>query len=91
MKTLISRAVLISMFVCGAAVADTETVAVQRFADSTDTMGRSHLTRTANMILVTVEVAELVPGDAATLWWVVFNNPGACVEGCGEDDFARRQ
>jgi len=30
---------------------------------------------------------ELPPGDAVTLWWVIFNNPSACSDGvCGEDD-----
>ncbi len=26
------------------------------------------------------------PGDATTNWWVIFNEPGNCVGGCGEDD-----
>ncbi len=24
--------------------------------------------------------------EAITLWWVIFNNPEACTDGCGEDD-----
>lgn len=27
-------------------------------------------------------------GDATTLWWVVFNDPGGCEDGCGEDEVA---
>jgi len=30
------------------------------------------------MVLATVEAANLTPGDAYTVWWIVFNNPGAC-------------
>ena len=31
---------------------------------------------------------ELTPG-AYTVWWVVFNNPEFCVDGCGSDDLER--
>lgn len=31
---------------------------------------------------------DLPPG-AYTVWWVVFNNPEFCVDGCGSDDFER--
>ncbi|MDJ0570949.1 MAG: hypothetical protein QNJ53_18140 [Pleurocapsa sp. MO_192.B19] len=31
---------------------------------------------------------ELPPG-AYTVWWVVFNNPEFCVDGCGSDDLER--
>ncbi len=30
--------------------------------------------------------AEWEVGDAVTNWFVVFNNPEACIDGCGEDD-----
>ena len=87
MKSIFSRLVLILMFVCGSAVADTSTSDVLGFADGMPTGGQSHLTRLDNMILVTVEVADLVPGDAVTMWWVVFNNPAGCtLPFCGTDD-----
>ena len=87
MKAFISRVVLTAMFVCGSAVADTDTQSVLRFADGMDTGGLSHLTRTGDTILVTIEVEGLVPGDAVTLWWVVFNNPAGCTAPfCGTDD-----
>lgn len=51
------------------------------------TGGESHLTRTDDTILVVLEANELVPGDAHTLWFIVFNNPAACTDmSCGEDD-----
>jgi hypothetical protein len=57
------------------------------FADDTDAGGKSILTRTDTMITSTVEGANLVPGNVHTIWFVVFNNPGACSGGeCGEDD-----
>jgi hypothetical protein len=57
------------------------------FADETNAGGKSILTRTDTMITSTVEAANLVPGNVHTIWFVVFNNPGACSGGeCGEDD-----
>jgi len=57
------------------------------FADGTDAGGRSHLTRTDGMAVGVIEAANLVPGDAHTIWWIVFNLPHNCTApGCGEDD-----
>ena len=56
------------------------------FADETDADGKSVLTRTPNMVTLAVEAANLEAGDAYTVWWVVFNNPIACSEECGEND-----
>jgi len=70
----------------GTVMADTNSTEVRWFADGQPTGGWSHLTRTGGMIVITAEVAELVPGDAHTLWWIVFNTPAGCVDGCGEDD-----
>jgi len=57
------------------------------FADESDTLGESVLTRTDVMVLASIEGAGLEPGNAYTVWWVVFNNPTACSDGaCGEDD-----
>ncbi len=87
MKSIISRVMLVAIIVCGSAVADTDTQPVLWFADASLTGGMSHLTRTTDTILVTVEVVGLVPGDAVTLWWVVFNNPAGCGAACGDDEF----
>jgi len=57
------------------------------FADQSDTLGDSVLTRIDGMVLASIEGAGLKPGNAYTVWWVVFNNPTACSDGaCGEDD-----
>lgn len=87
MKKLITSVIFISMFTCGFAAADTESVDVRWFADGTPAGGMSHLTRTADAIFLAVDVRELPPGDAITLWWVVFNNPSACMApGCSGAD-----
>jgi hypothetical protein len=56
------------------------------FADGAPADGKSILTRTDAMITSTVEGVNLVPGNAYTVWFVVFNNPAACSDECGEDD-----
>jgi hypothetical protein len=87
MKLIIASAVFSTLLWFGAAFADTDTQDVFWF-DETPTGDKSHLTRTDTMILVTVEAAGLPPGDAATLWWVVWNNPAGCTDGiCGDDEF----
>jgi hypothetical protein len=35
-----------------------------------------------------LHLKELTPGHRYTLWWVIYNNPGACTDGCGPDDLA---
>jgi hypothetical protein len=37
-------------------------------------------------ITVNLHTSGLTPGHQYTLWWVIFNNPSACVDGCGSDD-----
>ncbi|MEN8114263.1 MAG: hypothetical protein ABFS21_07730 [Actinomycetota bacterium] len=65
----------------------TDTQSVQWFADGTDTGGYSYLTRTSDELLLSAEAQDLIPGNAYTVWWVVFNNPEACsAPGCSEDD-----
>lgn len=43
---------------------------------------------------MTLHTSLLAPGDAVTVWWVVFNNPAACIGGhfgfhCGPADLSR--
>ena len=40
--------------------------------------GAATLTRTHRRLRATVNVTDLEPGAAYTLWWVVFNNPRFC-------------
>lgn len=64
---------------------------VLSFADLS-VKGSSTLTRSDDSVSIKLKTTDLTPG-AYTMWWVVFNNPEACVNGpghCGEDpaDFA---
>ena len=48
----------------------------------------STLVRTQDAITMTIHTSGLDPGAAYTVWWIIFNNPGACSDGvCGLDDF----
>jgi hypothetical protein len=37
-------------------------------------------------ITTVIHSTGLTPGEQYSVWWVIFNNPAACVEGCGFDD-----
>jgi len=51
------------------------------------TRGVTSLKRNADSVDISVHIRELTPGNAETLWAVVFNNPEGCSDpGCGEDD-----
>lgn len=89
---------IVGAFVAGTLAVGGVTLAGAGGASTTDTQnliefdtgaplaGESHLTRTVDSVSVVVEAEGLVPGDAHTLWWVVFNDPSGCSAPCGEDD-----
>jgi len=39
-------------------------------------------------LILTMDTTALVPGDAYTMWAVLFNNPDACPDGCNGPDLA---
>ena len=43
------------------------------------------LTRTANGLSATLSTT-LPAGHAETMWWVIFNTPSGCTDGCGGDE-----
>lgn len=50
-------------------------------------IGASKLVRTDNGLSANLKADGLTPGNALTLWFVVFNYPGLCSDGlCGPDD-----
>lgn len=65
---------------------------IQRFSDHAEVDGKSTLTRTENTLQVTVETTGRRPGNAFTVWWVIFNNPAGCspdesgAPNCGAND-----
>lgn len=64
-----------------------EKSALFEFETGEATRGFTSLKRNVDSVDVSVHVRELTPGNAETLWAVVFNNPDGCsAPGCGEDD-----
>ena len=49
-------------------------------------LGESALIRSPNGISAQVKTTGLAPGHVYTLWFVVFNNPHECVDGCNGPD-----
>jgi hypothetical protein len=72
--------------VASAAPADRSTQPVVQVWDGTP-VGTSSLVRTDTGISASFHSSGLPAGQAVTLWFVVFNTPGACTApGCGLDD-----
>ncbi|HEU0304411.1 MAG TPA: hypothetical protein VFR32_07515 [Gaiellaceae bacterium] len=60
---------------------------VVMFMTTTEVPGAwSALVRTEDAVAATFHTSGLEPGSAATLWWVFFNNPAACVDECNLPD-----
>lgn len=60
---------------------------VFNFADASEIEGTySQLVRGENTIAMELKTSGLEPKAPYTVWWVVFNNPQACSDACGEDD-----
>jgi hypothetical protein len=88
MKSIIAITAAFALLLGGVATADTQDVDVQWFSDGSPSGGTSYMTRLEDTVLLTLEATGLNPGDAITLWWVVFNNPAGCTGGvCGDDEF----
>jgi hypothetical protein len=57
------------------------------FMTTTEVPGAwSELVRTDAGVAATFHSGGLEPGSTATLWWVLFNDPAACVDGCNAAD-----
>ncbi len=56
-----------------------------------DRTGRAGLERNGDEIELKLSTRGLTPGHAYTVWWVIFNNPSACVEGCFLDEITQAQ
>jgi hypothetical protein len=77
-----------------------QTSDVYRFDNMSD-VGDAKLVRTNSGVSMTMESSvegeltefgqllgeDFTPGDATTIWWIIFNNPENCTDSmCGEDD-----
>jgi hypothetical protein len=52
------------------------------------TLGSSKLKRSKRGVTMTVNTSGLEAGAVYTIWWVIFNNPGECFEGCNGADLS---
>ena len=50
--------------------------------------GGATLYRSRQALEMRIATSGLVMLSSYTVWWVVFNNPSACVGGCGADDLS---
>jgi len=50
--------------------------------------GGATLYRSSQGLEMRIATSGLVMNSSYTVWWVVFNNPSACVGGCGADDLS---
>ena len=48
--------------------------------------GGGTLTRKKIGVWARLSAADLDPNAAYTVWWVIFNRPMNCIDGCGDDD-----
>ena len=49
-------------------------------------VGHSNLVRNKHGVTMNIFTTELDPNAAYTVWWIIFNNPGACAGPCGGPD-----
>lgn len=79
-----------SLLLAATAVADHSRYQTSNVVDATAAnkgyVGAAWLMRTEDGIRGRIMTTVSTAGDPYTLWIVVFNNPDACVDGCGEDD-----
>lgn len=58
------------------------------FMTTTPANGAVTLTRRSQSLAANISASGLTPGEAYSVWWVIFNNPAACVDGCNGPDLA---
>jgi hypothetical protein len=80
---------LLSISVSVVAANTTPSQSDMYFYDTGDVVsgGSAQLLRKDGEVELHINTKDLTPGDAYTLWWVIFNNPSMCSDGvCGLDD-----
>ena len=71
----------------GEAVAGGSVVNMETFGSNDPVLGASTLMRYDDEVDMTISTTGLEPRHAYSVWWVIFNNPDACSDECGADDF----
>jgi hypothetical protein len=95
MRTKLRRSLVVASLLCGlgaTARADQptyQTVNMVQFGVGTPVGGAATLYRYKQRLEARVATSGLNENSAYTVWWVIFNNPSACVGGCGGDDLHR--
>ncbi|MEM9516904.1 MAG: hypothetical protein AAGA42_18800 [Actinomycetota bacterium] len=64
----------------------TSTASVYAFAEPDREVGASTLERYDDRVTSEFDASSTPPNEAYTLWWVVFNDPQACVDECDAGD-----
>lgn len=80
-------AVTLPLHIGGEAVAGGSVVNMETFGSDNPVLGASTLMRYDDAVDMTISTTGLEPGHAYSVWWVIFNNPDACSDECGLDDF----
>lgn len=83
---LLLAALMMVIAAAPATAATGSSSAVVAFADQETPVGTSQLIRGEDGVTARFQVAGLLPREALTLWWVVFNDPTGCSNPCNEDD-----
>ena len=85
--TMSGALVMLSLSNAQATTAAFQNAEMFDLATGEDVDGGGTLTRTEDAIQVQIAMAGLDKDSAYTMWWIVFNNPAACLGTCGSDDF----
>jgi len=56
------------------------------FDSGVEAAGAATLTRTKKLVTAGIFTTGLDTSAAYSIWWIVWNDPSACMAGCGEDD-----
>jgi len=79
-------AIMMTAIPSGASDSARQTSDIVWFGDHSTSAGTSRLVRTPRGVVGTFHTSGLMPREALTMWWVVFNDPHGCSDACGEDD-----
>jgi hypothetical protein len=95
---ILAAATTIGLLASSAGATSTRQTSVVFTFAGFNTVGSSTLTRQAGGVTMWLRTSDLTPGDAVTVWWVVFNHPENChtkIDNpsfpfrCGEPDLSR--
>jgi hypothetical protein len=89
-STLVAALIVWSLpLVAHARLQSFQTANIHEFPMGMDLGGAATLVRSKHAIELHISTSGLDLNAAYSVWWVVFNNPSACVGGCGLDDLGR--